>query len=41
MSTTLTPNEEAAAVTSCDGLNFVFSTTHPLTKEQTNAYYHA
>ena len=29
-------NGKAAAVTSCDGLNFVSSTTHPLTQEQTN-----
>ena len=34
-------NEKAAAVTSCDGLYFVSSTTHPLTKEQMNVYYHA
>ncbi len=29
-------NEKGAAVTSGDALNFVSSTTHPLTQEQTN-----
>lgn len=30
----ITPNEEAAAATTCDGFDFVFSTTHPPRKEQ-------
>ena len=40
MPTPIIHNEEPAEATIPGGLNFVFSTTHPLTKEQTNASYH-
>ena len=36
----LTPNGKAAAVTSCDGLRFVFTTTHPIQENRTHAHYH-
>ena len=39
MATTI-PNEKPAAATIRDRLNLVFSTTHPLAKEQTNDLYH-
>ena len=40
MPTLITDNEKPAAATIRDRLNFVFSTTHPLNKEQTNVSYH-
>ena len=40
MLTPVTLNETAAAVTRCDGLDFVFSTTHPPQKEQVDVSYH-
>jgi len=40
MPTPFTRNEKPAAATIRDRLNFVFSTTHPLTKEQMNVSYH-
>ncbi len=40
MTTLTTHNEKPVAATIRDRLNFVFSTTHPLTKEQTNVHYH-
>ena len=36
----MTLTEEPAAATIPGGLNFVFSTTHPLNQEQTNVSYH-
>ncbi len=33
-------NEKPTARTNRDGLDFVFSTTHPLTKEQVDVLYH-
>ncbi len=36
-----TPNEKAAAVTSCDGLDFILrTTTLPLRKDSTDDLYH-
>ncbi len=40
MAATLTPDEKPAAATIRDGLNLVFSTTHPPRKERVNVYYH-
>ena len=34
------PNEKAAAVTSCDDLDFVLTTIHPARKDRTDVYYH-
>ncbi len=36
----ITHNEKPVAAMIRDRLNFRFSTTHPLAKEQTNASYH-
>ena len=38
--TPITSNEKPATATIRDRLNFVFSTTNPLNKEQTNVSYH-
>ena len=40
MAPTLTPDEKPAAATIRDGLNLVFSTTHPLKREQVDVSYH-
>ena len=40
MPTLSTRNETPAEATIPGGLILVFSTTHPLTKEQTNVHYH-
>ncbi len=40
MPAAITPNGKPAERTNLDGLYFVFSTTHPLTKEQVYVLYH-